>query len=67
VIYGRNSRVVPLLMVATVWYIVLTTLLSIVQFYVERHFARGTSRSLPPTPIQRVRRGWHTLRARAAS
>ncbi|MFI5730380.1 amino acid ABC transporter permease [Kribbella sp. NPDC051587] len=56
VIYGRNSRVVPLLMVATVWYIVLTTLLSIAQFYVERHFARGTARSLPPTPIQRVRR-----------
>ncbi|MGW6276914.1 amino acid ABC transporter permease [Kribbella sp. NPDC055071] len=44
VIYGRNSRVVPLLMVATVWYIVLTTLLSIVQHYVERRFARGTSR-----------------------
>ncbi|MEV6270039.1 amino acid ABC transporter permease [Kribbella sp. NPDC051936] len=44
VIYGRNSRVVPLLMVATVWYIVLTTLLSIVQYYVERRFARGTKR-----------------------
>ncbi|MEV5964721.1 amino acid ABC transporter permease [Kribbella sp. NPDC051952] len=44
VIYGRNSRVVPLLMVATVWYIVLTTLLSIVQYYVERRFARGTTR-----------------------
>ena len=28
VIYGRNGRVVPLLMVATVWYIILTTLLS---------------------------------------
>ncbi|MFC9689573.1 amino acid ABC transporter permease [Kribbella sp. NPDC056951] len=66
VIYGRNSRVVPLLMVATVWYIVLTTLLSIAQFYVERHFARGTARSLPPTPIQRVRRTWGDLKARAA-
>ncbi|MFG1621856.1 amino acid ABC transporter permease [Kribbella sp. NPDC049227] len=66
VIYGRNSRVVPLLMVATVWYIVLTTLLSIVQFYVERHFARGTARELPPTPVQRVRRTWRELKARAA-
>ncbi|WP_405062211.1 amino acid ABC transporter permease [Kribbella sp. NBC_01505] len=66
VIYGRNSRVVPLLMVATVWYIVLTTLLSIAQFYVERHFARGAARSLPPTPIQRVRRSWGDLKARAA-
>lgn len=66
VIYGRNSRVVPLLMVATVWYIVMTTILSIAQFYVERHFARGTARSLPPTPIQRVRRTWGDLKARAA-
>lgn len=62
VIYGRNSRVVPLLMVATVWYIVLTTLLSIAQFYVERHFARGTARALPPTPWQWVRRTWQAAR-----
>ncbi|WP_408639274.1 amino acid ABC transporter permease [Nocardia yamanashiensis] len=41
VIFGRNGRVVPLLMVATVWYIVLTTALSIVQHYIERHFAKG--------------------------
>ncbi|APA94979.1 amino acid ABC transporter permease [Nocardia seriolae] len=39
VIYGRNGWVVPLLMVATVWYI----LLSIIQFYIERHFSKGHS------------------------
>ncbi|MFF7346696.1 amino acid ABC transporter permease [Streptomyces antimycoticus] len=44
VIYGRNGRVVPLLMVATVWYIILTTVLSIAQYYVERRFARGATR-----------------------
>lgn len=44
VIYGRNGRVVPLLMVATVWYIILTTALSILQHYVERHFAKGATR-----------------------
>ncbi|WAP55211.1 amino acid ABC transporter permease [Streptomyces sp. S465] len=44
VIYGRNGRVVPLLMVATVWYIILTTVLSIVQTFVERHFSRGATR-----------------------
>ncbi|MBD3005264.1 amino acid ABC transporter permease [Streptomyces sp. 5-10] len=44
VIYGRNGRVVPLLMVATVWYIILTTVLSIAQYYVERHFSRGVTR-----------------------
>lgn len=55
VIYGRNSRVVPLLLVATVWYIILTTLLTIAQYYVERHYARGSQRALPPTPLQRLR------------
>lgn len=55
VIYGRTGRVVPLLMVATVWYVLLTTLLSIGQYYVERHFARGAERTPPPTPWQRVR------------
>ncbi|MEU1805228.1 amino acid ABC transporter permease [Streptomyces sp. NPDC019937] len=44
VVYGRNGRVVPLLMVATVWYVILTTLLSIAQAFVERHFSRGATR-----------------------
>ncbi|MDQ0778249.1 polar amino acid transport system permease protein [Streptomyces aurantiacus] len=44
VIYGRNGRVVPLLMVATAWYILLTTALSVLQHYVERHFAKGSTR-----------------------
>ncbi|MFC8530594.1 amino acid ABC transporter permease [Nocardia sp. NPDC057227] len=55
VIFGRNGRVVPLLMVATVWYVVLTTVLSVVQYYLERHYAKGATRELPPTPLQRVR------------
>ncbi|MFI5781282.1 amino acid ABC transporter permease [Nocardia sp. NPDC051570] len=55
VIYGRNGRVVPLLMVATVWYIVLTSVLTVVQYYIERHFAKGGHRELPRTPWQRVR------------
>ncbi|MBF6241007.1 amino acid ABC transporter permease [Nocardia otitidiscaviarum] len=55
VIFGRNGRVVPLLMVATVWYIVLTTVLTVAQYYIERHIAKGGQRELPPTPWQRVR------------
>jgi len=62
VIYGRNGRVVPLLMVATAWYVVLSTLLSIAQYYVERHFARGADRTPPPTPVQRARTFLHTLK-----
>lgn len=56
VIYNRNQQVVPLLLVATVWYTLFTSVLSVLQYYVERHFARGAARELPPTPIQRVRR-----------
>lgn len=55
VIYNRTGDVVPMLMVATLWYIVLTTLLSVAQFYVERHYAKGAVRVLPPTPLQRLR------------
>ncbi|MFE2638082.1 amino acid ABC transporter permease [Streptomyces scopuliridis] len=67
VIYGRNGRVVPLLMVATAWYILLTTLLTIAQYYVERHFARGAERTPPPTPLQRARTFTRRMRAAAAT
>jgi len=55
VILGRNGRPIPLLIVATFWYIVVTTVLTIGQFYVERHFAKGAQRHLPQTPIQKFR------------
>lgn len=55
VIYNRTSQVIPLLLVAAVWYTIFTTILSIGQYYLERHFARGAERELPPTPLQRLR------------
>ncbi|MGW7657643.1 amino acid ABC transporter permease [Streptomyces asiaticus] len=55
VIYGRNGRVIPLLMVATAWYVALTSVLSVAQYYLERRMARGLNRTLPPTPLQRAR------------
>ncbi|MER5770851.1 amino acid ABC transporter permease [Streptomyces sp. NPDC001985] len=66
VIYGRNGRVIPLLLVATAWYVVLTSVLSVGQYYVERHFARGANRTPPPSPIQRARRFVRNLRAAAS-
>ena len=55
VLHGRRDlrpqpRVVPLLMVAAIWYLVITTVLTVVQYYVERHYAKGALRTLPPTP-----------------
>lgn len=64
VIYMRNNRVIPLLLVAVVWYTLITTVLSIAQFYIERHYARGAVRTLPPTPLQRIRRWVSTQWAR---
>ncbi|MDP9102106.1 MAG: amino acid ABC transporter permease [Actinomycetota bacterium] len=55
-VYARTYETIPLLMVAMTWYLALTSVLSIGQFYLERRFARGASRSLPATPIQRLRR-----------
>ncbi|MDO0924719.1 amino acid ABC transporter permease [Streptomyces sp. TG1A-8] len=57
--------IVPLLLVATVWYLILTSAVSAVQFYVERYFARGATRTLPPTPLQKLRTGLGELRERA--
>ncbi|WP_037870735.1 amino acid ABC transporter permease [Streptomyces sp. SPB074] len=57
--------IVPLLLVATVWYVLLTSLVSIAQFYVERRSSRGALRTLPPTPLQKLRAFLRDVRARA--
>ena len=61
-IYGRTQQVLPMLLVATLWYVVITSLLSIAQYYIERHYARGAVRTLPPTPLQRLRARLGALR-----
>jgi polar amino acid transport system permease protein len=55
-IYATNLQVVPLLVVASVWYLAITSVASIGQYYVERRFGRGRARELPQTPLQRLRR-----------
>lgn len=57
-IYNRTYEIIPLLLVATVWYVILTSVLSVGQYYVERYYARGAERTLPPTPLQRLRRSF---------
>jgi polar amino acid transport system permease protein len=61
-IYSVNYRQIPLLLVASVWYLIMTTVLSIGQYYVERRFSRGASRDLPDTPLQRLRRHLFSFR-----
>jgi polar amino acid transport system permease protein len=45
VIYNRTYEVVPMLIVAVIWYLVAVTLLTLVQRRVEEHFGRGMSRT----------------------
>jgi polar amino acid transport system permease protein len=61
-IYAVNYKQIPLLMVASLWYLIFTTLLSIGQYYVERRFGRGFARELPLTPLQRIRRNLFSFR-----
>ncbi|MHC5907318.1 amino acid ABC transporter permease [Streptomyces sp. S6] len=56
--------IVPLLLVVTVWYLILTSLVSIAQFYVERYYARGAIRTLPPTPLQQLRASFGQFKER---
>ncbi|GJF32216.1 putative amino acid ABC transporter, permease protein [Kitasatospora sp. NE20-6] len=62
-IYNQTYEVIPLLLVATLWYIAVTSVLSAVQYHVERHYARGTTRgALPPTPYARALAGLRAAR-----
>ena len=69
VIYRRNLEVIPLLMVATVWYLVIMTVLSVAQYYIERYFAKGALRNPVPLPfvafLQRFKR--HSLPIQAST
>ena len=63
-ISNTNYEVVPLLVVASLWYLFFTSILTIGQFYVERYYARGAARALPPTPFQRLKMSLHHVRAK---
>lgn len=55
-IASANFDVVELIVVVSTWYLFMTSILTVGQFYLERYFARGAQRELPATPIQRLRR-----------
>jgi polar amino acid transport system permease protein len=54
-IYSVNYRTIQLLIVASLWYLIMTTVLTIGQSYLERHFGRGATRDLPETALHRFR------------
>jgi amine acid ABC transporter, permease protein, 3-TM region, His/Glu/Gln/Arg/opine family len=44
-IYYANSRVIELLIVAAIWYLVVVTILSLIQGRIEKYFSRGVASS----------------------
>jgi polar amino acid transport system permease protein len=53
-VYNSNYQQIPLLVVASLWYLVVTTILSVGQFYLERHFGRGVAGSRQQRAKQRL-------------
>ncbi|MFI8102035.1 amino acid ABC transporter permease [Streptomyces sp. NPDC086023] len=56
------GAVMEMLFVASIWYLALTSVFSVGQYYLERRFARGSTRNLPPTPWQRVKANLNMFR-----
>jgi polar amino acid transport system permease protein len=44
-IYAANFKTIPLLIVASIWYLVMTSVLYVGQFFIERRFGRGFNRA----------------------
>ncbi|MEV7776852.1 amino acid ABC transporter permease [Kitasatospora sp. NPDC088351] len=64
VIYARTYQTIPLLIVASLWYLALTTVLSVAQYFLERRFGRafraasGRPRGFAPRGIHpRMKKG----------
>ncbi|MGY5036095.1 amino acid ABC transporter permease [Streptomyces sp. 900116325] len=56
-VYAQNYQVIPMLMVASIWYLALVSLLSVPQAWMERRYGRGTSGGGRVSPVQRMLAG----------
>ncbi len=61
-IYAQNFKTIPLLVAASIWYLVCTSVLYVGQYYLERHYGRGATRQLALTPLQTIRSRLMSLR-----
>lgn len=57
-VYNRTFEIIPMLMVAVIWYLLITSLLNVGQSAIERYYARGTRRTVetakPRAPAART-------------
>jgi polar amino acid transport system permease protein len=57
-IYSVNYKTIPLLIVVSIWYLAATTVLSIGQYYLERHYGRGGPGAQSEPLINRIVRAF---------
>ncbi|WP_435656656.1 amino acid ABC transporter permease [Brucella pituitosa] len=55
-IYSENFRVLEMLVVASLWYLVLTSVASVGQYYVERRYSRGFAPQEKPRLVAALQR-----------
>ena len=53
-VYSQNYKVIPLLVVASLWYLAMTSILSIPQAWLERRYGRGDSHRSSGSPWARL-------------
>ncbi|MGO4614656.1 amino acid ABC transporter permease [Nocardia sp. 2YAB30] len=63
-IYGVNFQPIPLLLVTATWYLAITSVLMVGQFYLERYYSRGVSRQLTAKQLQELADAQQTVKAK---
>jgi polar amino acid transport system permease protein len=58
-IYSVNYETVALLIVASIWYLAMTSILYVIQYFIERRFGRGFTRAEQATMRARILRFRH--------
>ncbi|NEW27736.1 amino acid ABC transporter permease [Nocardia cyriacigeorgica] len=63
-IYGVNFLPIPLLLVIATWYLAITSVLMVGQYYLERYFSRGVSRQLTAKQLQELADAQNVVKAK---
>ncbi|MFJ9718505.1 amino acid ABC transporter permease [Streptomyces sp. NPDC101213] len=53
-VYAQNYQVIPMLVVASIWYLALVSVLSVPQAWLERRYGRGSARGGHLSPLRRM-------------
>jgi polar amino acid transport system permease protein len=54
-IYASTYKIIPMLVMACIWYLIISSVMMVGQYYLERNYARGTSKSSASRRLIRFR------------